>query len=89
MTDQEITVVVSRIIADRVTEAGFRGAEAFDGDPIIRVTAHYERRPKAKPDPLIDVVHALRSALIAQGDDRFVFLTNDVAEERQVEEELD
>lgn len=95
MTDQEITTVISRILKERLPpEAGFRGAEAvsdldFDGDSIIRITAHYERRPSIQPDPLLESVHMLRSALIEKGENRYIFLKNDVAEEQQIEEDLD
>ena len=94
MTDQEISRIVNDVLRERVPAAGFKGAEVmsdqdFDGDPIIRVTAHYERRPRTKPDPLITAVHDLRSALIDQGEDRFVFLDNDVEDEQQVEEDVD
>lgn len=94
MTDQEITSLVSSILREHVPDAGFRGAEAisgvdFDGDPIIRVTAHYDRRPSSMPDPLLNSVHVLRSALIDKGEDRFILLTNDVAAERQSEGDID
>lgn len=87
MTDQEIQGAVSRILGMIAPEAGFVGAEVrsdidFDGESIIRVTAKYERRPTAR-DALIDVVHALREDLIRRGENRFVFLTNEIASERQ------
>lgn len=94
MTDQELTEIVTKILRDRVPEAGFEGAEAVsdldsDGDPVIRVTAHYQRRPRRTPDPLIGAAHAIRSALLDVGEDRFILLKNDVLEERETEEDLD
>jgi hypothetical protein len=93
MTDQQIEKTVSRILAERVPDAGFRGAEVrsdidFDGESIIRVTARYDHRP-AREDALIDVVHALRSELMKQGEERFVFLTNEIESERQHQMDLD
>ena len=94
MTDQEISQLVERVLANRVPNADFQGADVrsdvdFDGDSIIRVTARYARRPDERPDRLIDAVHDLRSALIQEGEDRFVFLTNDVESERRLEVDLD
>ncbi|MCJ2135733.1 hypothetical protein MKK69_17010 [Methylobacterium sp. J-026] len=94
MTDQQISEIVHDVLRNRVPAAQFLGADVwsdtdFDGDPIIRVTARYGHRPTAKPDPLIAAVHDLRSALLARGEDRFVFLSNDVADEQRVEEDVD
>ena len=94
MTDDEVQKVVAGVLANYAPEARFQGADVysdidFDGEPIIRVTAHYERLPGARFDVLISAVHAIRSALIEKGDDRFVFLTNDVESERQVAESED
>ena len=94
MTDQEVSQIVHHVLRDRVPAANFMGADVwsdtdFDGDPIIRVTARHGYRPDTKPDPLITAVHDLRSALIERGEDRFVFLTNEVADEQCIEEEVD
>jgi hypothetical protein len=94
MTDQEIQEVVSNVLRSRTPEAGFRGAEVrsdidFDGESIIRVTARYERRPAERREALIGAVHDLRDALIAKGEERFVFLTNDVVSERQSQPDID
>ena len=94
MTDQEIQDVVVRVLRSRVPEAGFKGADVhsdtdFDGASIIRVTAHYERRPHAERDVLIGAVHDLRDALIARGEERYVFVTDDVETERQREPDID
>ncbi len=60
MTDQELTTVVSGILRSRVPDAGFQGVEVVSdldsvGEPVIRVVARYQRRPKVKPDPLLKV----------------------------------
>ncbi len=94
MTDQEITELVSEVLREQVPEAGFLGAEAFssvdfDGDPIIKIVARYQRRPDVKPDPLLNASHVVRSALISRGEDRFILLKNDVASENQSESEID
>jgi hypothetical protein len=94
MTEQEISQIVHHVLCNRIPSAGFKGADVwsdtdFDGDPIIRVIARYEHRPNTKPDPLVTAVHDLRSALIERGENRFVFLDNEVADERRIEEDVD
>ena len=94
MTDQEISHLVSSILRDYVPDAGFKGAEAtsdvdFQGDPVIRVVAHYDRRPTHTPDLLLDSVHVLRSALMEKGEERFILLKNDVAAEQQNDGDID
>jgi hypothetical protein len=94
MTDQEITELVSDILREKVPDAGFLGAEAFssldfDGDPIIKIVARYQRRPDTTPDPLLNASHLLRSALISRGEDRFILLKNDVVGEQQTESDID
>ncbi|WP_156387506.1 MULTISPECIES: hypothetical protein [unclassified Methylobacterium] len=94
MTDKEIQEVVFSVLKSRVPEAEFQGADVrsdidFDGESIIRVTARYERRPAERREALIGAIHDLRDALIAKGEERFVFLTNQVASERQSEPDLD
>ncbi|WP_379003234.1 hypothetical protein [Methylobacterium iners] len=85
---------MSNVLRTRVPEAGFKGADVrsdidFDGESIIRVTARYERRPQERREALIGAVHDLRDALIAKGEERFVFLTNDVVSERQSQPDID
>ncbi|MDP4021835.1 hypothetical protein Q8W71_04285 [Methylobacterium sp. NEAU 140] len=94
MTDQEITTIVSDLLRNRIPDAGFEGAEAIsardsDGDPVIRVIARYQRRPRIKPDPLLNSVHAIREKLLTLGEDRFILLKNDVLEERETDEDFD
>ena len=93
MTKEEISDVVNQVLTGHFPGSPFLSAdveldEDFDGASIIRVTAHYDDRPKTGDD-LVDSIHALRSALLAKGEDRFIFLTNDIANERQVETDLD
>lgn len=92
MTDSQIGQIVTEVLSAYAPEAGFLGAEVvsgydFDGDPVLRVTARYRRRPVEKPDKLINSVHPIRDALIALGDDRPVLVKNDVETER-LEDEL-
>lgn len=93
MDDREISDIVSKIVRARYPEAGFRGAEVrsdldFDGEPIVRVTAAYERRP-APASALVGLTHDIRDALLSRGDDRFVFLENEIASEKEVDEEVE
>lgn len=94
MTDQQIAQIVSDVLKDRVPEAKFLRAEAssdkdFDGEPIIRITAYYVNRPNERPDALTSAVHDIRSALISCGEERFVFLSNDIANEQGLDEEIE
>ena len=62
--------------------------EDFDGDKIVRVTAHFNRRPRGTaPSPCLTRRDAIRARLIEAGDDRFVFVSRDypgASDERQL-----
>ncbi|MCJ2006861.1 hypothetical protein FV232_12285 [Methylobacterium sp. WL30] len=93
MTEREVENVVSSVLEHRFPGGQYKAAEVrfdtdFDGAPIIRVTARYNTRPASRAE-LVRTVHAIRDALIARGDDRFVFLSNDIADERQVHADVD
>lgn len=94
LTDTEIEDLVAGLLPKIVPTAGFQSVAVasdvdFDDEPIIRVSARFSHRPSGKPDALINAVHVIHESLIAQGDDRFVFLTNDVDDERQPELEIE
>lgn len=98
-TDDEVRDLVLEVLAKITVEAGFRGATVVsdydhDGEPILRIKAHYERRPDAKPDPLMNSIHAVRATLMERGEERSIIMTNEVEAERQhgenlVEEDID
>ncbi len=93
MTEQEIEPIVSSVLTDRFPDGQYRGATVrfdtdFDGVPIIRVTARYGTRPGSRSE-LVRTVHAIRDALIDRGEDRFVFLDNDIIDERQSRADVD
>ena len=79
MTDQEIKRIAEQVLTRDPSRAGFLGVDVqsdrdFDGDPVIRVTARYERMPQqARP---LDGMHAIRTELLRLGEERIVFLTN-------------
>jgi ribosomal 50S subunit-associated protein YjgA (DUF615 family) len=50
--------------------------EDFDGEKIVRVTAHFERREDLG-EALFDAADTIRARLIKAGDDRFVFVRRD------------
>lgn len=94
MTDEEISGIVNQLLSKRLPEAGFKSATVvserdYDGSDIIRVVASYKTRPVNTSKSLVGAVHDIRSALLERGDGRFVFLSNDVEAERQLEEEVE
>jgi hypothetical protein len=91
MTDDEINAVVSELLRGRLGDAGFEYAtvkseEDFDGDSIVRVTAHFNngRVPTAR---LIDAMRDIRSELIPRGEERFVLLSGKYSDEHEDEDE--
>ena len=93
MNEQDIESIVSEVLEKRFPGGRYKGADVrfdadFDGEPIIRVTAHYDTRPDSRIE-MIRTVHPIRDALIARGDDRFVFMTHDIADERQAHADVD
>jgi hypothetical protein len=62
----------------------------FDGEKIVRVTAHFDR-PRDVGESLFDAADTIRTRLIEAGDDRFVFVSRDYpgsADEEGSDEEL-
>ena len=86
MRDAEITRIASRILSARSVPAHFVNAEArsitaMDGTPAVRVIAQYRDRKAAMG---LDAMHAIRDALLSEGDDRFVFLENEFLDEPEL-----
>jgi hypothetical protein len=81
-TEADIRKIVSEVMQARFASLGLASSdvdfgEDFDGDKIIRVTAHFKRRPEDKAESLFDAADAIRARLIEAGDDRFVFISRD------------
>lgn len=75
----EVDVIVSRILSDKLTGTGYQRAETqedkdYDGDPIIRVRVYFDH-PMNDSKPLLESTHAIREELLRQGDDRYVFIS--------------
>jgi hypothetical protein len=92
MTEAEIGEVVRQAIKRRFPNASQDGVdvrivEDFDGEYILHVTVHYKTRPAPRPE-LITTLHDIRDALIAEGEERFVLLTNVIADERRAAAEV-
>ncbi len=73
--------IVSEVLEARFASRGLVGSdvallEDFDGDTIVRVTAHFDRREDVGQS-LFDAADAIRARMIASGDNRFVFVTSD------------
>ena len=81
VTNVQVEKIVGDILKQRLAVLGYRGSDVasdidFDGAPIIRVTAHFDK-PVDKFDELFASASAIRDVLIQSGDDRYVFLTHD------------
>ena len=91
MTDEEIRKLVAPLLRKSFNKAGFRSVEVqseedFDGNPIIRVTANFTGEGVAA-EQLVDAQHAIRTALLEKGEDRFVFLDSTYPQEQLVNED--
>jgi hypothetical protein len=81
LADAEIGNVAKEILKGRFPDAGFQGLdvasdEDYDGAPIIRMTAHFDR-PIGDLRKFIASTAIIRSELLRSGDERFIFLTHD------------
>lgn len=81
-TEAEVRKIVSEVMQARFGKRGLAGSdivfdEDFDGEKIIRVTAHFNQRPEDSAESLFDARDAIRARLIKAGDNRFVFVSRD------------
>ena len=81
MTETEIRKIVADVMRERFAKLGFVNSdvvlnEDFDGEKIVRVTAHFDR-PRDVGESLFDAADTIRTRLIEAGDDRFVFVSRD------------
>ncbi len=96
-TEEDIRKIVSEVMQARFASRGLAGSdvvfdEDFDGDKIIRITAHFNQRPEDSAESLFDARDAIRARLIEAGDNRFVFVRRDypgAADELSSEEEAE
>jgi hypothetical protein len=81
MTEAAIRKIVSDVLGERFAKLGLVNSEVvldedFDGEKIVRVTAHFDRR-RDVGESLFDAADTIRARLIEAGDDRFVFVNRD------------
>lgn len=81
MTEAAIRKIVSEVLRERFARLGLVNSdiafeEDFDGEKIVRVTAHFDR-PQDVAESLFDAADTIRAKLIGAGDDRFVFISRD------------
>jgi ribosomal 50S subunit-associated protein YjgA (DUF615 family) len=81
MTEAEIRKIVSDEMQARFANRGLVNSDVvldddFDGEKIVRVTAHFDRR-RDVAESLFDAADTIRARLIEAGDDRFVFVNRD------------
>lgn len=93
MTDTEINKIVSKILRERFRNLGFQRStvqseQDFDGSSILRVRAHLKKED-APSDRLTDALHRIRSELIKNGEDRFVFLSTESPHEEMIDEDVE
>jgi hypothetical protein len=80
-TEAAIRDIVSEVMQARFANLGLVNSdidfeEDFDGDKVVRVTAHFDRREDLG-ESLFDAADTIRARLIEAGDDRFVFVRRD------------
>lgn len=80
LDDAEIAKIVGRVLRKEFKGLGLeqvttRSDEDFDGGSIIRVDVRLKSGP-APVDRLMSALSEIRSHLIANGEDRFVFLSS-------------
>ena len=97
MTSQAaIRKIVSEALHEHFASRGLVNSdvsfeEDFDGEPIIRVTAHFDRR-RDVGESLFDAADTIRARLIKAGDYRFVFVSHDYpgsSDEKRSDEEAE
>lgn len=91
IANSEVEKIIANVLRERLGKNGFSRSdvvfdEDFDGEEIIRVTAHVET-PVADVDELFDSVYAIRDQLLKAKDKRFVFLSQDYPGSREIENE--
>lgn len=75
----QIETIVAGVLGAQLGDYGFSSAsvafeEDFDGEEVIRVMAHLERRVE-EVVTMMDSADAIRVQLINMHDDRYVFLS--------------
>jgi hypothetical protein len=93
MTDAEINEVVSNILRVRFKDLGFQHStveseQDFDGSSILRIKAHVKEFD-VPSDRLTDALHEIRSRLLSNGEDRFVFLSSESPRKEMVDEDVE
>jgi len=78
LTKVEVERVIEDVLSDRLKAAGFLKSDVqfdtdFDGEKIIRVTAHVEN-PVINADDLFTSVDEIQSRLLKSDDARYVYL---------------
>jgi hypothetical protein len=93
MTDDEINAVVSELLHQRFDDIGFERATVrsdrdFDGDSILRITAHFNNADLPS-GWLVEALHGIRDELIGRGEERFVILHSAVPENELLDEDIE
>lgn len=93
MTDEEINKLVSKLLRERFKDKGFersvvKSEEDFDGSSVLKVTAHF-KKDNVSTERLTESLHEIRSKLLDQGEERFVFLNFRSPREETVDEDVE
>lgn len=93
MTDDEINKIVYKLLGEQFKAFGFEHStvkteEDFDGSSIIRVTAHL-KDGDVPSEKLTEALHDIRSQLLRNGEERFVFLNSKSPEDEVVDEDVE
>ena len=92
MTNDEIQQVASEILSKNLGHFGFQGAETapeidFDGSSVLRIKARYTDE-NAPTKAITQSMHEIRSALLGQGEERFVYLEGVLLGEEHIDEDI-
>ena len=92
MTDNDIEQIASRILRDNLGPFGFQGSDVrseidFDGSPVVRIKARYTDA-NAPTKAITKSMHEIRTALLRQGEQRFVLLEGEYLGDQQIDEDV-
>jgi len=81
LSNHEVEKLIASVLHERLEKNGFLKSDVqfdydFDGEKIIRVTAHVEKRVTSA-DELFNSADEIQKRLLQSDDERFVYLKQD------------
>jgi len=92
MTEEKVGEAISKILRDRfglsdLVDVNVRPDVDFDGGAILLAKATFPHRPAKPPAASVEVIGAIRDAMLEQGESRSVVLSDNYLDEPELEEE--